>query len=43
MDLPERRKRGRPQRKFINVVKDDIQRVEWDRVRWKQMICCGDP
>lgn len=27
MELPGRRKRVRPQRKFMDVVKEDIQRV----------------
>lgn len=48
MELPERRKRGRPQRSFMDVVKEDMQRFGgtggcWDRVSWRQMICCGDP
>uniref|UniRef100_A0A3Q0SSR8 NADH dehydrogenase [ubiquinone] 1 beta subcomplex subunit 6 n=1 Tax=Amphilophus citrinellus TaxID=61819 RepID=A0A3Q0SSR8_AMPCI len=27
MELPDRRKRGRPQRRFLDVVKEDMQRV----------------
>lgn len=42
-------KRERPQRRFKDVVNEDIQRVgitendDRDRVRWKEMIRCGDP
>ncbi|PME06485.1 hypothetical protein A8A06_13560 [Escherichia coli] len=49
MELPGRRRRGRPQRRFMDVVKEDMQRVgvreedARDRVRWRQMIRCGDP
>lgn len=27
MELPDKRKRGRPQRKFMNVVKKDMEKV----------------
>lgn len=42
------RERGRLQRKFMNVVKMGMQRVDVteedasDSVRWRQMICRGD-
>lgn len=45
-ELPGRRKRerGSPRRKFMDVVKEDIQRVcvtdARDRPRWRQMIGC---
>lgn len=29
MELPGRRKRGSPQRSFVDVVKEDTQRVKW--------------
>ena len=49
MEVPGRRKRGRPKRRFRDVVKEDMQVVgvseqdAEDRNRWKGMICCGDP
>lgn len=48
MDLPNWSKRGRPQRRFIDLVKEDAQRVGVtevivrDKVRWRHMIPCGD-
>lgn len=47
MDLQGRRKRRRPQRRYIDVVMEDVQRIGGDRgrcqggVRWRQMTCCG--
>ena len=47
--LPDRRPKGRPKRRFMDVVKEDMKLVgvrdedEEDRVRWRQMIHCGDP
>lgn len=47
--LPERRPRGRPKRRFMDLVKDDMRVVgvseadAEDSVRWRQVICCGDP
>lgn len=49
MELPSRRKRGRRQRRFMDVVKGDIQKVDVteedarDRVRWRQMNHRSDP
>ncbi|KAF7651093.1 hypothetical protein LDENG_00116160 [Lucifuga dentata] len=49
LELPGRRPRGRPKRRFMDVVKEDMKLVgvreeeAEDRVRWKQMIRCGDP
>ncbi|KAF7669317.1 hypothetical protein LDENG_00206530, partial [Lucifuga dentata] len=49
LELPGRRPRGRPKRKFMDVVKEDMKLVgvreeeAEDRVRWRQMIRCGDP
>ncbi|KAF7645083.1 hypothetical protein LDENG_00132800 [Lucifuga dentata] len=43
------RPRGRPKRRFMDVVKEDMKLVgvreeeAEDRVRWRQMIRCGDP
>uniref|UniRef100_A0A8C4T6K4 Luteinizing hormone/choriogonadotropin receptor n=1 Tax=Erpetoichthys calabaricus TaxID=27687 RepID=A0A8C4T6K4_ERPCA len=49
IELPGKRKRGRPKRRFMDVVREDIlvvgvteQDVD-DRMIWKKMICCGDP
>ena len=47
MELPGKRKRGRPKRKFLDVVKEDIGEVGAketdveDRTVWRKMICCG--
>ena len=49
MELPGRRKRGRPKRRFMDVVEEDMRvaRVRredvFDRKFWKQRIRCGDP
>ena len=48
-ELPCRRPRGRPKRRFMDVVKEDMKLVgvreedTGDRLRWKQLIRCGDP
>ena len=49
MELPGKRRRGRPKRRFLNVVKEDIGEVgakEADveeRKVWRMMIRCGHP
>ncbi|KAI5627659.1 hypothetical protein C0J50_8434, partial [Silurus asotus] len=49
MEPPGRRKRGRPRRRFMDVVREYMQvvgvkeAVVEDRVVWRRMICCGDP
>ena len=49
MELPGKRKRGRPKRRFMDVVKDDMAEVEGaeedteDRNNWRWKIRCGDP
>lgn len=49
MELPGKRKRGRPKRRFMDAVREDMQvvgTIEEDaeeRIRWKRMIRCGDP
>ena len=49
MELPGRRRRGRPKRRYMDAVKEDMQvvgvRLEdtENRVKWKTMICCGNP
>ena len=49
MELPGKRKRGRPKRRFMDVVKEDIAQVEVteedaeDRSNWRWKIRCGDP
>ena len=48
-ELPGRRPRGRPKRRFMDVVKVDMKVVgvreedAEDRVRWRTLIRCGDP
>jgi len=49
MGLPGGRKRGRPKRRFLDAVREDMKVVglteedAGDRVKWKRMFCCGDP
>ena len=49
MELQGKRKRGRPKRRFMDVVKDDMAEVEVteedtvDRKNWRRKIRCGDP
>ena len=49
MELPGNRKRGRPKRRFMDVVKEDMAEVEVteedtvDRNNWRRKIRCGDP
>ena len=49
MLLPGKRKRGRPKRRFMDVVKEDMAEVEVteedtvDRRNWRKKIRCGDP
>ena len=49
MELPGKRKRGRPKSRFMDVVKEDMAEVEVteedtvDRRNWRKKIRCGDP
>ena len=49
MELPGKRKRGRPKRRFTDVVKEDMAEVEVteedivDRNNRRRKIRCGDP
>ena len=49
MKLPGKRKRGRPKRRFLDVVKEDMGEVGVketdvkDRKMWRMMIRCGYP
>ena len=49
MELTGKRKRGRPKRRFMDVVKEDMAEVEVteedtvDRNNWRRKIRCGDP
>ena len=49
MELPGKRKRGRPKRRFMDVVKEDMAEVEVteedtvDRNTWSRKIRCDDP
>ena len=49
MELPGKRRRGRPKKRFLDVVKEDMKEVGVkemdieDRKMWRMMICCGHP
>ena len=49
MPVPGKRKRGRPKRRYMDMIKEDMQLVgvsEKDaanRTKWRNLICCGDP
>ena len=49
MAVPGRRKRGRPRRRWMDLVREDMERVgaregdEVDRVKWRLLSRCGDP
>ena len=49
MELPGRRRRGRPKKTYIETVKEDMavagvtEEDARDRKKWRQMIRCGDP
>ena len=49
MELPGKRKRGRPKRRFLDVVKEDMEKVGvWEmdienRTLWRKIIRCGYP
>ena len=49
MELPGKKKRGRPKRRFLNLVKEDMREVGVketdveDREVWRQIIRCGYP
>ena len=49
MELPGKRKKGRPKRRFLDVVKEDMEEVGTketdieDRKMWRMMIRCGHP
>ena len=49
MELPGKRRRGRPKRRFLDVVKEDVKEVGVkemdieDRKMWRMMIRCGHP
>ncbi|KAK3556562.1 hypothetical protein QTP70_009536 [Hemibagrus guttatus] len=49
MELPGRRQRGRPKRRYMDEINEDMKLVgasvedAEDRDRWREMIRCGDP
>ncbi|KAK3563150.1 hypothetical protein QTP86_016389 [Hemibagrus guttatus] len=49
MELPGRRQRGRPKRRYMDGINEDMKLVgasvedAEDRDRWREMIRCGDP
>ena len=48
MELPGKRKRGKPERRFMDAVREDMAVVEEteedadDRTKWRRKICCGN-
>ena len=49
MELPGKRRKGRPKRRFLNPVKEDMRKVGAketdveDRTVWREIILCGYP
>ena len=49
MAVPGKRKRGRPRRRWMDLVREDIEKVgaregdKVDRVKWRILSRCGDP
>ena len=49
MAVPGRRKRERPRRRWMDLAREDMERVgakegdEVDWEKWKILLCCGDP
>ena len=49
MAVPGRRKRGRPRRRWMDLVREDMERIgaregdEVDQVKWRILSRCGDP
>ena len=49
MAVPGRRKKGRPRRRWMDLVREDMERVgareedKVDRVKWRLLSRCGDP
>ena len=47
MELPGKRKRGRPKRRFLDIMKEDIGKIDAketdveNRMAWRKMIHCG--
>ena len=49
MELPGKRKRGRPKRRFMDALREDMTAVEvmeedaMERTEWRRRIRCSDP
>jgi len=49
MELPGKRRRGRPNRRYMDVIRGDMQAMgarvgdALDRGKWRRLIRCGDP
>ena len=43
MAVPGRRRRGRPKRRWMDVMRGDVEGDAVDRVKWRRLARCGDP
>jgi hypothetical protein len=49
LTLPGVRKRGRPKRRYMDNIREDMlekgvtENDAKDRVKWRNLMCCGDP
>ena len=44
MELPGKRKRGRPKRRFVDMVEVEVTEEDTDdRSNWRWKLHCGDP
>ena len=49
MSVPNKKKRGRPKRRFMDVIKENMkvavvnEEDTIDREKWRKMTCCGKP
>ena len=49
MELPGKRRRGRPKRRYMDALVEDMkvagvqEKDTQDRIKWRQQIRCGDP
>ena len=49
MEIPGTRRRGRPKKRYMDAVREDMQKdgvrveITENRLKWKEVICCGNP